>query len=390
MTKHTVLTIVHKQQRRSGQLSDLRAFTILYTLLIAHVTLYPYFEWRNLGVGPWEYWFTPWIPNNQRFLITDTLFNLVAYIPFGSVIVFTLPEKLRRRFLGALFSLILCSGFSATLEAIQTFLPTRVPSKMDWAANSLGALIGICLSQSIARIILRINRLTQRPNILNDEAPNYLIITLIIWFFCLLSPQPLPYVLGPWLGDIWLFFLKLIHQESNLKTTLWLSDYEEIAQTLATSLCLLSALCLGIAKMPAGIARLYCFVVISSLALLIGWLGPQSLNWLQGNNLIAPWHRWSQITLLALVAATLTGLCLALSNLSSTALARISLSSYIIGYSNTLFLPGYKELMLHPQHVASQMVLEHIVLAANWLGTLWPAILIFSAWQLCNHRCKNK
>jgi VanZ family protein len=367
-----------------------RATCVFYALLICHLSLYPYTDWRNLGVGAWEYWLTPWIPPQQRFLTVDAAMNLLAYIPLGSLLLVSLPARWRQFGLSMLLALLLCSGLSAVLEAIQTFLPSRVPSKMDWLFNTLGAVIGIALARSVLKILQTMGLLSDSSGRFVHEGSWDASATVGLWLFCLIAPLPLPYVMGPWLGDIWLFFADITGQ-TPLETQLeWLSEWEESAQTLATVCGLTGALTLGLAQTHAGRGRLPLFLCLLGLTLLLGWLGPQALPLMQGLDIQAPALRWGNPGLLSVTAASLLGLCLALSDWGTRRLALLSLVCIVIAVTCTLALPGYSQMALKPQAVPTQRTLEHLIAAADWIGAIWPALGALTAWRLLRLKTGNR
>ena len=115
-----------------------RAIGVSYALLIVYVSLNPFdFDFGN-GVSAWAWLDAP----APRFItLFDVLVNILAYIPFGFLIVFAAYPRWRNFVaLGIAFAL---SGFLAfSVETLQAWLPTRIPSQMDWWANVFGGLLG--------------------------------------------------------------------------------------------------------------------------------------------------------------------------------------------------------------------------------------------------------
>lgn len=109
-----------------------------YTLLAIYASLHPFAGWRDLGGDPFAFLFAAW-PRYVQFL--DLPVNLVAYMPLGFLWVAVLQPRLGR--LGAVLLTTLCgTALSLTLEGLQNYLPTRVPSNIDVATNALGTLFG--------------------------------------------------------------------------------------------------------------------------------------------------------------------------------------------------------------------------------------------------------
>lgn len=115
-----------------------RAISLSYALLIIYVSLNPFdFNFDN-GIAPWA-WLDAPLP---RFItLFDVSVNILAYIPLGFLLVFACYPRWRN-----FVALGIALGFSAALafsvESLQTWLPTRIPSQMDWWANVLGGLMG--------------------------------------------------------------------------------------------------------------------------------------------------------------------------------------------------------------------------------------------------------
>ena len=71
----------------------------------------------------------------------DVVVNIVGYIPLGMLFALALYPRLRGIW-GDPGAAILGMLVSGTMEAVQTYLPSRVPSNLDFFTNSLGGLIG--------------------------------------------------------------------------------------------------------------------------------------------------------------------------------------------------------------------------------------------------------
>ncbi len=112
-----------------------------YLLLIVYASWFPFSGWHLSGLSPLSflnlslphYWTT-----------FDVLVNVIGYIPFGTLIVFVLHPRLRG--MAAMLVALACGMLvSGTMEAVQTFLPNRVPSNLDFFTNSFGCLLGTIL-----------------------------------------------------------------------------------------------------------------------------------------------------------------------------------------------------------------------------------------------------
>ena len=109
-----------------------------YVLLIVYASLYPLTGWRDSGGNPLEFLGAAWPRHYTAF---DLATNVLAYLPFG----FWCTAALRRRMplLPAwLVAALIGSALSFSMELLQNYLPSRVPSNLDLACNAAGALVG--------------------------------------------------------------------------------------------------------------------------------------------------------------------------------------------------------------------------------------------------------
>lgn len=115
-----------------------RAISLSYALLIIYVSLNPFdFDFSN-GIAAWA-WLNAPLP---RFItLFDVSVNILAYIPFGFLLVFAAYPRWRN-FVALGIALGLSAVLAFSVETLQTWLPTRIPSLMDWWANILGGLLG--------------------------------------------------------------------------------------------------------------------------------------------------------------------------------------------------------------------------------------------------------
>ena len=115
-----------------------RVSSLSYALLIIYVSLNPFdFDFGN-GISFWAWLGAP-LP---RFItLFDVSVNILAYIPLGFLLVFAAYPRWRN-FVALGFALTLSAVLAFSVETLQTWLPTRIPSQMDWWANVLGGMLG--------------------------------------------------------------------------------------------------------------------------------------------------------------------------------------------------------------------------------------------------------
>ena len=115
-----------------------RAMSLSYALLILYVSLNPFdFDLQN-GISAWA-WLDAPLP---RFItLFDVSVNILAYIPFGFLVMFAAYPRWRN-YIALSIALGLSAALALSVETLQSWLPTRIPSQMDWWANILGGLLG--------------------------------------------------------------------------------------------------------------------------------------------------------------------------------------------------------------------------------------------------------
>jgi hypothetical protein len=74
----------------------------------------------------------------------DAVVNVVGYVPLGMLMMFSLYPRLRG-WAAIVITIVFGVFFSGLMEAMQTYLPSRVPSTLDLGTNAAGAAIGAVL-----------------------------------------------------------------------------------------------------------------------------------------------------------------------------------------------------------------------------------------------------
>lgn len=164
---------------------------LAWTALIVYASLYPFGPWRvpaSMDVLQMLELRAP--PGSTSF---DRWSNVLAYLPLG-VLVFVAA-----RGLGAPRALLLAvvgpAALSYALELTQTFLPGRVPSRLDLALNSGGAAAGAALGGLLERggVLAAWRRWRERWFV---GASAGVVALLLLWPVGLLFPAPVPFGLG--------------------------------------------------------------------------------------------------------------------------------------------------------------------------------------------------
>jgi len=132
-----------------------RAALLAYLLLIVYASWFPFSGWRSSGLSPFAF-LTLQMP--RWWTGFDVMVNIVGYMPFGALIVLALHPAVRGMWavLVAALTGLLVSG---TMELVQNYLPTRVPSSLDLLTNAGGCLAGALLGAWCAPMLLDRSRL---------------------------------------------------------------------------------------------------------------------------------------------------------------------------------------------------------------------------------------
>jgi len=139
-----------RQGQAPGGGQVVRAVCLILVLLTIYASLYPFSGWRNLGVSPFAYLKAPW---PQYWVRGEIWTNVFAYIPLGVLLAWSLSPRCRGVW-AVLVGTVCCLALSVGLEALQTFLPNRVASNIDLAANASGGLIGAVIGVATVRMVL--------------------------------------------------------------------------------------------------------------------------------------------------------------------------------------------------------------------------------------------
>ena len=132
-----------------------RAALLAYFLLIVYASWFPFSGWRSSGLSPFAF-LTLQMP--RWWTGFDVMVNIVGYMPFGALIVLALHPRVRGMW-AVLAAAIVGLLVSGTMETVQNYLPTRVPSSLDLLTNAGGCLAGALLGAWFAPMLLDRSRL---------------------------------------------------------------------------------------------------------------------------------------------------------------------------------------------------------------------------------------
>ena len=159
--------------------------------LIVYASLYPFADWRDQGISPLRFLTAP-LP--QYWTGFDVAANLAGYAPLGFLLALSGLRSGRVRW--AVSTAVLAAAvLSLGMETLQSYLPSRVPSNVDLALNTLGAWAGGCAAWLLQKIgvIERWSRFRARWFALDARGA---LALLMLWPFALLFPASIPMGLG--------------------------------------------------------------------------------------------------------------------------------------------------------------------------------------------------
>jgi VanZ family protein len=204
---------------------------LLYAGLIIYASLYPFAEWRDQGIAPWEFLAAP---NSRYWTGFDVGINVVGYGPLGALLAIAVLRTERWRYpllVATMTGLVL----SLLMETIQSYLPSRVPSREDFLLNSSGAFCGGGLALLLERwgVLDRWSRVRARWFVQDARGG---IVLLALWPAALLFPAAIPLGLGQVLVRLEDALVSLVWDTPLLE---WLPLHSNDLQPLAPGLELL-------------------------------------------------------------------------------------------------------------------------------------------------------
>lgn len=170
-----------------------------YALLVVYASLYPFADWRDQEIAPWEFLSAGWPRYWTGF---DFAANVVGYVPLGFLLALSFMRRGNVRYFASHpnlasigVSVLAGAALSLLMEAIQNYLPSRVASNVDFGLNVAGTLVGAVLATGLelGGAIDHWSRFRERWFI--PEARGALVL-LALWPFALLFPAAVPLGLG--------------------------------------------------------------------------------------------------------------------------------------------------------------------------------------------------
>ncbi|PKO90320.1 MAG: teicoplanin resistance protein VanZ [Betaproteobacteria bacterium HGW-Betaproteobacteria-10] len=169
-----------------------RYLALAWCGLVVYASLHPFSGWRTTGISPLAFLDGGW---PRYWTAFDLLANVAVYLPLGFFLTLAL-KGLPGRFSPLVLAVLLAAGVSFSMETLQNWLPSRVPSNLDLACNTLGGLLGAGLAQMLGpRVFARI--LTLEHRLIAPIPHAELGLTLLgLWLLVPLSPEILLFGAG--------------------------------------------------------------------------------------------------------------------------------------------------------------------------------------------------
>ena len=353
----------------TGSRTSAWPLAVLYAGLIAYASLYPFTGWRVQGVEPWSWLWAPW---PQYWTGFDLWTNFVGYAPLGALLVGAALRLGWRR--GAFWwgagGAIALSGL---MESLQTFLPERVASNVDFGFNSAGGVLGAGLMVLLDRwgVLARWGRF--RDLWFAPGAHGGLVL-LALWPLALLYPAAVPFGLGQvadrlmlaladWLGDT--PFIAWLPARAEPVVPLSL-----LTQAFCVALSLLAPLLMAFGDMKGWRRRVLFLPLFFGGATLVAGLSSALTH--------GPVHAWAwldPVALVGMLAALLLGVaCLLLPRRVCHALMLLCLGVALTLLNRAPEVPY----MVQSLEVWEQGRFIRFHGLSQWLGWLWPfAAILF-------------
>ncbi len=343
--------------------------SLIYASLIVYASLYPFAEWRAQGIFPFSYLWQPWPRYWTGF---DVGINIAGYMPFGFLVALA-ALRTGRGTHAVLLATLIAGLMALSMETVQGFLISRVPSNVDLALNLFGGWLGAVAATMLekAGALDRWSRIRNRWFV-SDARGGLVLLTL--WPIALLFPAAVPLGLGQVFERL---EETLAEQLADTPFLEWLPVRAVELQPMTPSAEMLSVLlgalipCLvGFCVIRGGLRR--GLFVLGVMASAVG------VTALSAALSFGPFHAWAWFGLpaqvgLALAIVVACALLLVRRRFSA-ALAILCLGVYLSIINQASIGPYYEQTL----HAWEQGRFIRFNGVAQWLAWLWPyATLIY-------------
>jgi len=331
--------------------------------LIVYASLYPFADWRNQGISPLRFLTAP-LP--KYWTGFDVGINLLGYAPLGFLLALSALRS--RRVSWAVSVAVLSSALlSLSMETLQSYLPSRIPSNVDLVLNTLGALLGACCAWALEKVGM-VDRWSRfRARWFSRDARGALLL-LLLWPPALLFPASVPLGLGQVFERLEATLAEALADSPFLEwmpvREIELQPLVPMAELLCVTLGALIPCLLGYCVIRARWKRAAFSVAVLAVGIAASALSA-ALSY-------GPPHAWAWLDLPVQVgigfAAVLAMLLLAVPRRSAAALTLLALAIHL-GLLNQAPADPYFAQTLQIWEQGRFIRFYGVV---QWLGWLWP------------------
>lgn len=352
-----------------------RAACAVYALLLLYSGLAPWSGWRDLGIDAFAFLTAPF----PRYVTTfDLVVNVVAYVPLGALVVLALYPRLRG--VAAIgVALLAGAALSGTIEALQSYLPSRISSNVDLLTNTSGALLGAVLVAPSAAALIDRGRLVQWRRRWFEPGATALLMAITLWPAAQIYPEPMLFGNGnvrdsiaaaiEALGGQWWQFDAAAFGPAEFVLA---EAFVVAAALLAAGLALSSVLRNGAPRYRLLAGLLACALAAKSLANAVQFGPERTLAWL--------------------TPGVFGGMAIGVLSLTAATGGPRAWQVRIAFLSTIALLAAVNVTPDNPYHLAQlqewrQGQLLNFNALAHWLSALWPLLLAGGlAWRAAGRR----
>ncbi|HSV54109.1 MAG TPA: VanZ family protein [Burkholderiaceae bacterium] len=336
---------------------------LVYTALVVYASLYPFADWRDQGIAAWAFLAAP-LP--KYWTGFDVMANVLGYAPLGFLLALSALRTGKVPSPIAVAS-VAAGLLSLVMEGLQSYLPSRVPSNVDWVLNVGGAFAGAVSAALLERLgaLDRWGRFRERWFVADARGA---LVLLALWPVALLFPPAVPLSLGQVLERVELALAEALSDTPFLE---WLPMREVEMQPLVPGVELLCVV------LGALVPCLLGFCVVRSLpkrAVFIGAIFSVGIGAtvLSAAMSYGPGHAWAWLNLPVRVGLTvalvLAILMLPLPRRGCAALVLLGLVLHL-SLLNQAPTSAYFAQTLQTWEQGRFIRFHGLV---QWLGWLWP------------------
>ena len=335
----------------------------VYLGLLVYASLYPFAEWRDQGILPFAFL---WQPLPKYWTGFDVAINVVGYAPFGFLLAASALRSGRSRH--ALLMAALAAGLvSLVMETLQSYLPSRVASNVDFALNALGGWLGAALAALLERMgaLARWSRIRERWFVADARGG---LVLLCLWPVALLFPVAVPLGLGQVMERLEAALAGLLQDTPFLD---WLPVREVELQPLIPAAELMCVM-LG-ALIPCLLG--FCIIrsaprrALFSIGVVATGIAATALSWALSYGPAQAWGWFGLPTQVGLgTALFLTMVLLPLPHRVCAALVLLGVGIYLAVLNQAPTSPYFAQTL----HTWEQGRFIRFNGLAQWLGWLWP------------------